>query len=134
MPKNITQIVEPITDGKFEDVAKKIIGLTIKKYPNTCINLFNDNFSHKFPNPQYLGAKFKHLNWLKEFLPKNIKKVADAFAGSQSVSFFFKQLGYEVYTNDFMNYSNHIGKALIENNEKFGNYIQYYPKTSFLNH
>ena len=78
-------------------------------------NLFNDFFSYKFPLPQYLGAKYKHLNWIKAFIPTNISVVADAFAGSQSVSFFFKQLGFQVYTNDFMNYSNQIGKALIEN-------------------
>ena len=79
----------------------------------------NDNFSHKFPLPQYLGAKYRHLEWIKKYIPNNITTVADAFAGSQSISFFFKQLGFTVYTNDFMNYSNQIGKALIENkNEK----------------
>lgn len=74
-----------------------------------------DFFCYKFPLPQYLGAKYKHLSWISKYLPENISKVADGFAGSQSVSYYFKQLGYEVYTNDFMNYSNQIGKALVEN-------------------
>lgn len=75
-----------------------------------------DYFSYKFPLPQYLGAKYKHLSWIGHYIPSGISIVADGFAGSQSVAFFFKQLGYKVYTNDFMNYSNQIGKALIENN------------------
>lgn len=71
-----------------------------------------------FPQPQYLGSKYKHLDWIKQYIPKNIKICADAFAGSQSVAYLFKQLGYKVYTNDFMEYSNQIGKALIENNNQ----------------
>ena len=68
-----------------------------------------------FPQPQYLGSKYKHLDWIKQYIPKNIRICADAFAGSQSVAYLFKQLGYNVYTNDFMEYSNQIGKSLIEN-------------------
>lgn len=71
-----------------------------------------------FPQPQYLGSKYKHLDWIHQYIPKGIKTVADGFAGSQSVSYLFKQLGYTVYTNDFMEYSNQIGKALIENNNQ----------------
>ena len=105
-------------DTSFEDVAKQLINIQIPRSVNRSGELFSDNFSHNFPQPQYLGAKFKHLPWIRSFLPRGITKVADAFAGSQSVSFFFKQLGYEVSTNDFMNYSNQIGKALIENKEE----------------
>lgn len=68
-----------------------------------------------FLQPQYLGSKYKHLDWIKQYIPKNIRICADAFAGSQSVAYLFKQLGYNVYTNDFMEYSNQIGKSLIEN-------------------
>jgi len=113
MARPTTRFIKSI-EAPFEQVAFCIVNKNI----NTNMNLLNDYFSHKFPTPQYLGAKFKHLNWIKEFLPKNIERVADAFAGTQSVSFFFKQLGYEVYTNDFMNYSNQIGKALIENKKE----------------
>jgi adenine-specific DNA methylase len=43
----------------------------------------------------------------------------DAFAGSQSVAFLFKQMGLQTITNDFLNFNNQIGLALIENgNEK----------------
>lgn len=73
-------------------------------------------FDHKFPESQYLGAKHTHLAWIKENIPKNVKTALDAFAGSQSVSFLFKQMGFKTITNDFLNFNNQIGLALIENN------------------
>ncbi|MDD3789517.1 MAG: DNA adenine methylase [Petrimonas sp.] len=72
-------------------------------------------FSFKFPEPQYLGAKYTHLSWINKFIPQNIKTALDAFGGSQSVSFLFKQLGLRTITNDFLNFNYQIGKALIEN-------------------
>jgi adenine-specific DNA methylase len=72
-------------------------------------------FTYKFPEPQYLGAKFSHLSWINKYIPQNINTAIDAFAGSQSVSFLFKQLGYKTITNDFLNFNNQIGKSLIEN-------------------
>lgn len=73
-------------------------------------------FNHKFPDPQYLGAKHTHLAWIKKFIPENVKTAIDAFAGSQSVAFLFKQLGFKTITNDFLNFNYQIGLALIENN------------------
>jgi adenine-specific DNA methylase len=72
-------------------------------------------FDYQFPEPQYLGAKHSHLSWIRRFIPKNVNVAFDAFAGSQSVSFLFKQLGCKTITNDFLNFNNQIGKALIEN-------------------
>jgi adenine-specific DNA methylase len=72
-------------------------------------------FSYKFPEPQYLGAKHTHLSWISKFVPENIRTALDAFAGSQSVGFLFKQMGFQTITNDFLNFNNQIGKALIEN-------------------
>ena len=73
---------------------------------------------YQFPEPQYLGAKHSHLSWISKFIPKKIGTALDAFAGSQSVSFLFKQLGCQTITNDFLNFNNQIGKALIENNSQ----------------
>ena len=73
------------------------------------------NFNHQFPEPQYLGAKNTHLAWIKKFIPSNVSTAIDAFSGSQSVAFLFKQLGYRTITNDFLNFNNQIGLALIEN-------------------
>jgi adenine-specific DNA-methyltransferase len=72
-------------------------------------------FNYQFPEPQYLGAKHTHLAWIKKFIPDNVKTAIDAFAGSQSVAFLFKQIGYKTITNDFLNFNNQIGLALIEN-------------------
>lgn len=74
-------------------------------------------FNYQFPEPQYLGAKHTHLAWIKEFIPSNVKTVIDAFAGSQSVAYLFKQMGYKTITNDFLNFNNQIGLALIENKD-----------------
>jgi len=76
-------------------------------------------FNHKFPEPQYLGAKHTQLSWIKQFVPENVNVTLDAFAGSQSVAFLFKQMGLQTITNDFLNFNNQIGLALVENrNEK----------------
>ncbi|MDR0833929.1 MAG: DNA adenine methylase, partial [Candidatus Symbiothrix sp.] len=72
-------------------------------------------FIYKFPEPQYLGAKFSHLAWLSQHIPKKVNVAFDAFAGSQSIAYLFKQLGFRTLTNDFLNFNNQIGKALIEN-------------------
>jgi adenine-specific DNA methylase len=72
-------------------------------------------FDYQFPEPQYLGAKHTLLSWINQFIPKGITTALDAFSGSQSVSFLFKQLGFRTITNDFLSFNNQIGKALIEN-------------------
>lgn len=73
------------------------------------------NFSFQFPEPQYLGAKHTHLAWIKKFIPNNVTTAIDAFSGSQSVAFLFKQMGFKTLSNDFLNFNNQIGLALIEN-------------------
>lgn len=70
---------------------------------------------YKFPEPQYLGAKYIHRGWIAQFVPDEVRNVLDAFSGSQSIAYMFKQLGKRVITNDFLNFNNLIGRALIEN-------------------
>ncbi|MCK9312065.1 MAG: DNA adenine methylase [Bacteroidales bacterium] len=70
---------------------------------------------YQFPEPQYLGAKYTLLPWINKFIPKNVKTALDAFAGSQSVAFLFKQTGIRTVTNDFLDFNNKIGLSLIEN-------------------
>ncbi len=72
-------------------------------------------FVHQFPEPQYLGAKYSLLSWLIKFVPKQISTALDAFAGSQAVAYLFKQLGFKVITNDFLQFNHVIGLALIAN-------------------
>ena len=78
-------------------------------------SLFGGFHHFCFPQPQYLGSKYRHLHFIEAFLPANTKKVADAFAGSQSVAYFLKQKGYEVHTNDFLSFNHKIGESLVEN-------------------
>lgn len=79
--------------------------------------LFEDTkyLDYKFPEPQYLGAKHIHRGWIAQFIPEDVSTVLDAFSGSQSIAYMFKQLGKKVITNDFLSFNNSIGKALIEN-------------------
>ncbi len=69
----------------------------------------------RFPQPQYLGAKYAIRDWIAKFIPKGIQRAIDGFAGSQSIAFLFKQLGIEVLTNDFLLFNHQIGLILIEN-------------------
>lgn len=80
-------------------------------------NLFSefDYLSYEFPEPQYLGAKYVHRDWIANYVPDDTKVALDAFGGSQSIAFLFKQLGIQTLTNDFLEFNNEIGKALIEN-------------------
>lgn len=80
-------------------------------------NLFsnNDYLSYNFPEPQYLGAKYIHRAWIAQFVPNNTQTVLDAFGGSQSIAYMMKQMGKTTLTNDFLNFNNQIGRALIEN-------------------
>ena len=79
--------------------------------------LFEDTkyLDYKFPEPQYLGAKHIHRGWIAQFIPEDVSTVLDAFSGSQSIAYMFKQLGKKVITNDFLSFNNSIGKALIQN-------------------
>lgn len=70
---------------------------------------------YKFPKPQYLGSKYVHLEWISKYIPDGVETVLDAFAGSQSVAYLFKQLGKKVLTNDFLKCNSLIGKSLVEN-------------------
>lgn len=78
----------------------------------------DDYFKYKFPEPQYLGAKFVLLDWIEKFIPKDCKVGLDAFAGTQSVAFLMKQLGFKVITNDFLQFNHQIGLAFIENKKE----------------
>ena len=81
------------------------------------ISLFPDTdyLDYRFPEPQYLGSKYIHRGWIAQFIPEDSKVAFDAFSGSQSIAYLFKQLGKETYTNDFLSFNGQIGKALIEN-------------------
>ncbi len=72
-------------------------------------------FDYKFPEPQYLGAKFVHRCWIRQFISNDVRTALDAFSGSQSIAYMFKQLGFKTYTNDFLAFNHQIGLSLVEN-------------------
>ena len=73
------------------------------------------NFDRRMPAPQYLGAKYKLMPWLCEFIPAGTDTVLDGFSGSQSFSFEMKKRNYAVHSNDFLGFCYTQGSALIEN-------------------
>ena len=69
---------------------------------------------------RYLGNKQKLLDFInKPLIDHDIHSgtFCDIFAGTTSVSQFFKKLGYTVISNDIMYYSYVFQKACIENND-----------------
>lgn len=98
--------------------------LKVKRARHNINSLFNDSEysgkvdfkSCKMPQPQYLGSKYKLLDWITSFIPSDVKSVLDGFGGSQSAAFEFKKMGLKVTTNDFLACCHQTGLALIENN------------------
>jgi adenine-specific DNA-methyltransferase len=79
---------------------------------------------------QYIGNKQSLVNSIFNIMKENNVKgdiFLDVFAGTQSVGIFFKEKGYQVYSNDWQKYSYVLGKAYIENNAypKFENICDY---------
>ncbi len=73
------------------------------------------NLHRRMPAPQYLGAKYKLLPWLCEFVPESADTILDGFSGSQSFSFEMKKRNCTVHSNDFLGFCHAQGVALVEN-------------------
>ena len=76
-----------------------------------------------FPKTRYQGSKYKLRDWIKENLKDlNFQTVLDGFSGTSSVSYLFKEMNKDVFSNDIMPCNYWISKALIENsNETINN-------------
>ena len=42
---------------------------------------YSKYLDYRFPEPQYLGAKYIHRGWIARFVSDEITNVLDAFAG-----------------------------------------------------
>lgn len=72
----------------------------------------------KYPSTRYMGSKRKVLTFIHEVLSDiEYDSCLDAFAGSGIVSYYFKNLGKQVISNDFMHFPSMYSKATIENNQ-----------------
>lgn len=77
----------------------------------------NLNRIHSYPLLRYMGSKYKLIPWIHETLGSlEFDSAFDAFSGSGVVSFLLKSMNKKVYSNDFLNFSSVISKAVIENN------------------
>ncbi|MFF5178518.1 DNA adenine methylase [Micromonospora sp. NPDC000316] len=70
----------------------------------------------KFPRIRYMGSKYKLVERLSEvFAGLGGASAIDAFTGSGVVSYALKALGYSVTSNDFLNFSGTIARAVVVN-------------------
>lgn len=88
---------------------------TLDKYDNE-EKLIPSYVSYEFPQTRYQGSKLKLVDWIwNETKDLNFSTVLDAFGGTGSVSYMYKQRGKSVTYNDILKFNYEIGKALIEN-------------------
>jgi hypothetical protein len=70
-----------------------------------------------FPTTRFQRSKVKILDWIWENVKElDFHSVLDAFGGTGSVGYMFKQKGKQVTYNDILKFNWYIGLALIENN------------------
>ena len=69
-----------------------------------------------YPMMRYMGSKHKLVPWIHDILKEiEFQTVLDGFSGSAVVSYLFKAMDKNVYTNDFLHFSSLIAKGLVEN-------------------
>lgn len=79
--------------------------------------IFHDQMDF-FPTTRFMGSKSKLLGFIWDNVKHfEVNSVLDAFSGSGVVGYMFKTKGKKVHSNDILQYSSNIAKALIENNE-----------------
>ncbi len=72
-----------------------------------------------FPQLRFMGSKARLLSWIHQVLSKlPFDTALDAFSGSGAVGYLLKAMGKQVTTNDFLNFSFTIARAIIENDEQ----------------
>ena len=81
--------------------------------------LFDGGFpamAGQYPQLRFMGSKYRLLPWIHKILSgHSFDSVIDAFSGSGCVGYLFKAMDKKVFTNDFLNLSTTVAKALIEN-------------------
>ncbi|MDN5849485.1 MAG: DNA adenine methylase [Nitrococcus sp.] len=81
--------------------------------------LFQGGFppqAHQYPQLRFMGSKYRLLPWIHKVVSRlTFDSAFDAFSGSGCVAYLLKAMGKQVLTNDFLNMSATVAKALIEN-------------------
>lgn len=72
--------------------------------------------AQQFPRLRYMGSKYRLLPHLERtFADIGGSTAVDAFSGSGVVSYLLKAQGYQVTSNDFLNFPSVIARATVEN-------------------
>jgi adenine-specific DNA-methyltransferase len=73
----------------------------------------------KFPKTRYQGSKLKLKDWIKSNLESlDFDTALDAFSGTASIGYLFKEMDKTVYSNDILPFNKYVAQALIENNNE----------------
>lgn len=80
--------------------------------------LLNNYKQIKFPKINFIGNKEKLASWICENFPEDAESLFDVFSGGGSISFFAKQIGLEVHSNDILRINYLLSKSLIENKKE----------------
>ncbi len=71
-----------------------------------------------FPSTRYQGSKSKLVDWIwRQIADLSFDTCLDAFGGTGTVAYRFKQAGKSVTYNDSLRFNYYIGLALIENSQ-----------------
>ncbi len=77
--------------------------------------LFTNHIA-RFPSTRYQGSKARLARWiLEQVYQLEFETCLDAFGGTGSIAWQFKQAGKQVTCNDLLRFNYHIGQALVEN-------------------
>ncbi len=77
------------------------------------------DLSAKFPSTRYQGSKIKLVDWIWDQIADiEFTTCLDAFGGTGSVAYKFKQQGKQVTYNDVLRFNYYFGQALIENSQE----------------
>lgn len=72
--------------------------------------------TQRFPRLRYMGSKYRLVPHLERtFAAIGGHTAVDAFSGSGVVSYLLKAQGYQVLSNDFLNFPATIARATVEN-------------------
>lgn len=72
-----------------------------------------------FPRLRYMGSKYRLMPHLQEvFRGIGGETAVDGFSGSGVVSYLLKAQGYEVTSNDYLNFPSVIARATVENSSE----------------
>ncbi|QGV17956.1 Methyl-directed repair DNA adenine methylase [Lacticaseibacillus paracasei subsp. paracasei] len=98
-----------------EDILVRNYNLVQELTPSTARFLQQ---ASKYPSTRYMGSKEKLLPYIAAAAEDlQFDSVLDLFSGSGTVSYLFKAMGKQVFSNDFMTFSSTFTKAMVENNK-----------------